>query len=57
VEVQRICGLHQQPQIGGRSSGEEANTSLTSIMERQLMSIKTRILKDKRLLFGRNIMA
>jgi hypothetical protein len=57
VEVQRTCGLLLLPQIGGRSSGEEDNTSLTSITRRQLMSIKIKMLKDKRLLFTRSIMA
>jgi hypothetical protein len=57
VEVQRICGLLQLTLTGGRSSGEEESTSLTSITRRQLMSIKIRILKDNKLLSGRNIMA
>jgi hypothetical protein len=41
---------------GGRSSGEEVNISSISRTKRLLMSIKTRMLKDKRLLSGRNIM-
>jgi hypothetical protein len=42
---------------GGRSSGEEVNTSSTSITRRQLMSTKERIEKDKRLLYGESTMA
>jgi hypothetical protein len=42
---------------GGRSSGEEVKTSSISITKRLLMSTKTRILKVKRLLSGRDIMA
>jgi hypothetical protein len=57
VEVQKTCGLLQLTQIGGRSSGEEESTSLTSTIERQLMSIKTRMLKANKLLFTRSIMA
>jgi hypothetical protein len=56
VEVQRICGLHQQPPSGGRSGGDVDNTSLTSRTIRQLMSIKEKILKDNKSLLGRNIM-
>jgi hypothetical protein len=49
--------MSQEPTpIGGRSSGEEVKTSLTSTTRRLLMSTKTRILKDKRLLYGRDIM-
>jgi hypothetical protein len=41
---------------GGRSSGEEENTSSISTTRRLLMSIKERMLKDKRLSSGRDIM-
>jgi hypothetical protein len=41
---------------GGRSSNTRENTSSTSKTRRQLMSIKERILKDKRLSSGRDIM-
>jgi hypothetical protein len=42
---------------GGRSSGEEENTSLTFTTRRLLMFTKTRILKDKRLLSGESTTA
>jgi hypothetical protein len=42
---------------GGKSSSTKENTSSISSTRRQLMSIKTRILKDKRLSSGRSIMA
>jgi hypothetical protein len=56
VEVQKICGLLLQLQNGGKSGGEEDNTSLTSRTIRHLMSINQRMLKDNRLLHGRNTM-
>jgi hypothetical protein len=49
--------LHQLTPTGGRSSGEEENISSMSITRRHSMSIKIRMLKDKRLLFIRDIMA
>jgi hypothetical protein len=49
--------LHQLTPTGGRSSGEEENTSLTFIIRRLLMFTKTRIEKDKRSSSGRDIMA
>jgi hypothetical protein len=52
----RICGLQQPTLAGGRSSGEEENTSSISRTRRHLMSIKERMLKDKRLSSGRSIM-
>jgi hypothetical protein len=57
VEVHKRFGLLQQPQIGGRSSGEEVKTSLTSITRRYSMFIKRRMLKDKNVLFIKDIMA
>jgi hypothetical protein len=42
---------------GGRSSGEEENTSSMSTTRRHSMSIKIRILKVKRLLSGKSITA
>lgn len=42
---------------GGRSSGEEENTSSISTTRRPSMSIKTRTLKDKRLLSGESTTA
>jgi hypothetical protein len=57
VVVQRISGLLLQAHNGGRSSGEEVKTSLTSITRRYLMSSKTRMLKDKNVLSGRDTMA
>jgi hypothetical protein len=56
VEVQKICGLLLQLQNGGKSGGEEDNTSLTSRTIRHLMSSKERMLKDKRSLLGKNTM-
>jgi hypothetical protein len=56
VVHQRISGLHQPTPNGTRSSGEEENTSLMSITRRHLMSIKERMLKDKKLLSGRSTM-
>jgi hypothetical protein len=44
-------------QIGGRSSYSKENTSLISKTRRQLMSIRTRILRDKRLSSGEDTMA
>jgi hypothetical protein len=44
-------------QDGGRSGGEEVNTSSISETRRLLMSTKTRILKDKRSLSGESTMA
>jgi hypothetical protein len=41
---------------GSKSSNTEVNTSLTSKTRRHLMSIKERIVKDKKLLFGTDIM-
>jgi hypothetical protein len=40
----------------GKSSDTLVNTSSISKTRRQLMSIKERIMKDKRLLFGRDTM-
>jgi hypothetical protein len=48
---------HQLTPTGGRSSGEEENTSSMSTTRRLLMFIRTRILKDKRSLSGKDIMA
>jgi hypothetical protein len=42
---------------GGRSSGEEVNTLSISTTRRLLMFIKIRMLKDKKSLSGRDIMA
>jgi hypothetical protein len=43
-------------QDGGRSSNMKDNTSSISTTRRQSMSIKERMLKDKRLLSGRDTM-
>jgi hypothetical protein len=47
--VDNRISMSQEPtQDGGKSSGEEENTSSICKTRRHLMSIKERILKDKR---------
>jgi hypothetical protein len=43
-------------EIGGKSSKEEVNTSLTSKTRRLLMSMEERISKVRRLLYGKDTM-
>jgi hypothetical protein len=54
--VHRQSMSQELTQDGGRSSDIKVNTSSISITRRQLMSIKERMLKDKRLSSGRDIM-
>jgi hypothetical protein len=56
MEVHRQSMSQELTPTGGRSSGEEVKTSSISITKRLLMSTKTRILKVKRLLSGRDTM-
>jgi hypothetical protein len=56
TENHQICGLQAPTQNGGRSSDSKDNTSSTSKTRRQLMSSRIRMLKDKRLLSGRDTM-
>jgi hypothetical protein len=57
MEVHRQSMSQELTPTGGGSSGEEVKTLLTSTTRRLLMSIKRRILKDKRLLFTEDTMA
>jgi hypothetical protein len=57
MEVHRQSMSQELTPIGGKSSGEEVKTSSTSTTRRLLMFTKTRILKDKRLLYGRDTTA
>jgi hypothetical protein len=54
MEVHRTSMSQELTQDGGRSSNMKDNTSSTSKTRRQSMSIKERMLKDKRLLSGRD---
>jgi hypothetical protein len=56
MEVHRQSMSQELTPIGGKSSGEEVNTSSMSITKRPLMFTKTRILKDKRLSSGKSTM-
>jgi hypothetical protein len=57
MEPRKKFKLPQLTPIGGRSSGEEENTSSISTTRSHLMSIKIMILKDNKLSSGRNTMA
>jgi hypothetical protein len=51
----RICGLQQPTQDGGRYGSIVDNTSLTLLRQTKLlMSIKVKMLKDKKLSSGRD---
>jgi hypothetical protein len=57
MEVHRQSMSQELTPTGGRSSGEEVKISSISTTRRLLMFTKTRILKDKRLLYGRDTTA